>query len=133
MKKVRSGILSGCLVSCVTARGEEDSVNDSPLAGLDGSQTIGILLENMRRENFELSVSPPRVMYKIEKGVKLEPIEEVTIEVNEEHMGMVMEAISHRRAEVTDMAPVAGNFGRTRMTLTCPSRGTGWLQKRIQQ
>ncbi|KAL4573199.1 hypothetical protein LXL04_019998 [Taraxacum kok-saghyz] len=136
-------------------------VNDSPLAGLDGSQLtggkigdrllaeaetnlainvipglaesyevqgrgelqLGILLENMRRENFELSVSPPKVMYKIEKGVKLEPIEEVTIEVNEEHVGMVMEALSHRRAEVTDMGPVAGNFGRTRMTLTCPSRG----------
>ncbi|KAI7745558.1 hypothetical protein M8C21_031562 [Ambrosia artemisiifolia] len=72
-------------------------VNDSPLAGLDGSQ--------------------------IENGVKLEPIEEVTIEVNEEHVGLVMEALSHRRAEVTDMGPVPGNFGRTRMTLTCPSRG----------
>ncbi|CAI9274161.1 unnamed protein product [Lactuca saligna] len=57
--------------------------------------------------------------YKIEKGVKLEPIEEV----NEEHVGMVMEPLSHRRAEVTDMGPVAGNFGVTRMTLTCPSRG----------
>ncbi|KAL4573469.1 hypothetical protein LXL04_020277 [Taraxacum kok-saghyz] len=66
-----------------------------------GELQLGILLENMRRENFELSVSPPKVMYKIEKGVKLEPIE---------------------RAEVTDMGPVAGNFGRTRMTLTCPSR-----------
>ncbi|KAL4567293.1 hypothetical protein LXL04_022873 [Taraxacum kok-saghyz] len=88
-----------------------------------GELQLGILLENMRRENFELSFSPPKVMYKIEKGVKLEPIEEVTIEVNEEHVGMVMEALSHRRAEVTDMGPVAGNFGRTRMTLTCPSRG----------
>ncbi|CAH1454001.1 unnamed protein product [Lactuca virosa] len=140
MKKVRSSKSSGCLGSCVIARGEEDGVNDSLLAGLDGSQLTGgkigdrllaeaetnlainvihgILLENMRRENFELSVSPPRVMYKIEKRVKLEPIEEVTIEVNEEHLGMVMEVLSHRRAEVTDMGPVAGNFGRTRMTLT---------------
>ncbi|KAD4981712.1 hypothetical protein E3N88_18383 [Mikania micrantha] len=136
-------------------------VNDSPLAGLDGTQLtggkigdrlmaeaetnlainvipglaesyevqgrgelqLGILLENMRRESFELSVSPPKVMYKIENGVKLEPIEEVTIEVNEEHVGLVMEALSHRRAEVTDMGPVPGNFGRTRMTLSCPSRG----------
>ncbi|CAI9277228.1 unnamed protein product [Lactuca saligna] len=137
MKKVRSSISSGCLGSCVTSRGEEDGVNDSPLAGLDGPQLtggkigdrllaeaktnlaiktipglaksyevrgrgelqFGILLENMRRENFELSVSPPRVMYKIEKGVKLEPIEEVTIKVNEEHVGMVMEALSHRRSK----------------------------------
>ncbi|KAB1216526.1 hypothetical protein CJ030_MR4G023061 [Morella rubra] len=83
----------------------------------------GILIENMRREGFELSVSPPKVMYKTEDAQKLEPIEEVTIEVNEEHVGLVMEALSHRRAEVIDMGPVAGNVGRTRLSLTCPSRG----------
>ncbi|CAD5165542.1 unnamed protein product [Musa acuminata subsp. malaccensis] len=82
-----------------------------------------ILIENMRREGFELSVSPPRVMYKMENNQKLEPIEEVTIEVNDEHVGLVMEALSHRRAEVTDMGPVPGTTGRTRMSLTCPSRG----------
>ncbi|GAV75974.1 GTP_EFTU domain-containing protein/EFG_C domain-containing protein/GTP_EFTU_D2 domain-containing protein [Cephalotus follicularis] len=137
------------------------SVNDSPLAGRDGTHLtggkigdrlmaeaetnlainvlpgmsesyevqgrgelqLGILIENMRREGFELSVSPPKVMYKTEKGQKLEPIEEVTIEVNEEHVGLVMEALSHRRAEVTDMGPVPGNVGRSRLSLTCPSRG----------
>ncbi|XP_039058843.1 50S ribosomal subunit assembly factor BipA isoform X2 [Hibiscus syriacus] len=88
-----------------------------------GELQLGILIENMRREGFELSVSPPKVMYKIEKGQKLEPIEEVTIEVNDEHVGLVMEALSHRRAEVADMGPVAGNVGRTRLSLTCPSRG----------
>ncbi|KAK9922667.1 hypothetical protein M0R45_031122 [Rubus argutus] len=136
-------------------------VNDSPLAGRDGSHLtggkigdrlsaeaetnlainvlpglsesfevqgrgelqLGILIENMRREGFELSVSPPKVMYKTENGQKLEPIEEVTIEVNEEHVGLVMEALSHRRAEVVDMGPVPGNDGRTRLSLTCPSRG----------
>ncbi|XP_057460490.1 uncharacterized protein LOC130750990 [Actinidia eriantha] len=136
-------------------------VNDSPLAGRDGSHLtggrigdrlmaeaetnlainvipglsesyevqgrgelqLGILIENMRREGFELSVSPPKVMYKTEGNVKLEPIEEVIIEVNEEHVGLIMEALSHRRAEVTDMGPVPGNVGRTRMCLTCPSRG----------
>ncbi|RWR96389.1 GTP-binding protein TypA/BipA [Cinnamomum micranthum f. kanehirae] len=137
-------------------------VNDSPLAGRDGSHLtggkigdrlaaesetnlainvlpgptsdsfevqgrgelqLGILIENMRREGFELSVSPPRVMYKTENGQKLEPIEEVTIEVNEEHVGLVVEALSHRRAEVMDMGPVPGNFGRTKLSLTCPSRG----------
>ncbi|EXB54132.1 GTP-binding protein TypA/BipA-like protein [Morus notabilis] len=136
-------------------------VNDSPLAGRDGSHLtggkigdrlmaeaetnlainvipglsesfevqgrgelqLGILIENMRREGFELSVSPPKVMYKNENGEKLEPIEEVTIEINEEHVGLIMEALSHRRAEVTDMGPVPGNDGRTRLCLTCPSRG----------
>ncbi|KAG8386833.1 hypothetical protein BUALT_Bualt03G0190200 [Buddleja alternifolia] len=88
-----------------------------------GELQLGILIENMRREKYELSVSPPKVMYKIEKGQKLEPIEEVTIEVNEEHVGLVMEALSHRRGEVTDMGPVPGNVGRTRLCLTCPSRG----------
>eukprot|EP00262_Sarcandra_glabra_P001750 TRINITY_DN1189_c0_g1_i1.p1 TRINITY_DN1189_c0_g1~~TRINITY_DN1189_c0_g1_i1.p1 ORF type:complete len:672 (-),score=127.55 TRINITY_DN1189_c0_g1_i1:58-2073(-) len=88
-----------------------------------GELQLGILIENMRREGFELSVSPPKVMYKIEKGQKLEPLEEVTIEVDEEHVGLIMEALSHRRAEVIDMGPVPGNFGRTRISLTCPSRG----------
>ncbi|KAL3754683.1 hypothetical protein ACJRO7_001872 [Eucalyptus globulus] len=88
-----------------------------------GELQLGILIENMRREGFELSVSPPKVMYKTENGQKLEPIEEVTIEVNEEHVGLVMEALSHRRAEIVDMGPVAGDTGRTRLSLTCPSRG----------
>ncbi|XP_019083022.1 PREDICTED: uncharacterized protein LOC104700367 [Camelina sativa] len=88
-----------------------------------GELQLGILIENMRREGFELSVSPPKVMYKTEKGQRLEPIEEVTIEINEEHVGLVMEALSHRRAEVIDMGPVPGNDGRTRLSLTCPSRG----------
>ncbi|KAL6538271.1 hypothetical protein OROGR_012259 [Orobanche gracilis] len=88
-----------------------------------GELQLGILIENMRREKFELSVSPPKVMYKSEKGQKLEPVEEVTIEVNEEHVGLVMEALSHRRGEITDMGPVPGNVGRTRLCLTCPSRG----------
>ncbi|KAF3774250.1 GTP-binding TypA/BipA-like protein [Nymphaea thermarum] len=88
-----------------------------------GELQLGILIENMRREGFELSVSPPRVMYKTENGEKLEPLEEVTVEINDEHVGLVMEGLSHRRAEVTDMGPVPGNIGRTKMTLTCPSRG----------
>ncbi|XP_023531409.1 uncharacterized protein LOC111793657 [Cucurbita pepo subsp. pepo] len=88
-----------------------------------GELQLGILIENMRREGFELSVSPPKVMYKTENSTKLEPIEEVTIEVNEEHVGLVMEALSHRRAEITEMGPVPGNIGRTRLCLTCPSRG----------
>ncbi|KAJ7948388.1 GTP-binding protein TypA/BipA-like [Quillaja saponaria] len=88
-----------------------------------GELQLGILIENMRREGFEMSVSPPKVMYKTENGQKLEPIEEVTIEVNDEHVGLVMEALSHRRAEVLEMGPVPGNVGRTKLFLTCPSRG----------
>ncbi|KNA26008.1 hypothetical protein SOVF_001230 [Spinacia oleracea] len=89
-----------------------------------GELQLGILIENMRREGFELSVSPPKVMYKIENREKLEPLEEVTIEVNEEHVGLVMEALSHRRGEVVDMGPVPGHAGRTRLSMICPSRGS---------
>lgn len=88
-----------------------------------GELQLGILIENMRREGFELSVSPPKVMYKFENREKLEPLEEVTIEVNEEHVGIVMEALSHRRGEVADMGPVPGHVGRTRLSMICPSRG----------
>ncbi|KAK2973262.1 hypothetical protein RJ640_001918 [Escallonia rubra] len=88
-----------------------------------GELQLGILIENMRREGFELSVSPPKVMYKSEKNTKLEPIEEVTIEVNEEHVGLVVEALSHRRGEMCDMGPVPGNSARTKLKFTCPSRG----------
>ncbi|KAJ8747485.1 hypothetical protein K2173_014362 [Erythroxylum novogranatense] len=99
------------------------SLSDSYEVQGRGELQLGILIENMRREGFELSVSPPKVMYKTVKGQKLEPIEEVIIEVNDEHVGLVMESLSHRRAEVVDMGPVPGNVGRTRLSLSCPSRG----------
>ncbi|KAG8055412.1 hypothetical protein GUJ93_ZPchr0001g31194 [Zizania palustris] len=88
-----------------------------------GELQLGILIENMRREGYELSVSPPRVMYNTERGERLEPIEEVTVEVDEEHVGFVMETLTHRKGEVMDMGPVPGTAGRTRIFLTCPSRG----------
>uniref|UniRef100_A0ACD5W384 Uncharacterized protein n=4 Tax=Avena sativa TaxID=4498 RepID=A0ACD5W384_AVESA len=88
-----------------------------------GELQLGILIENMRREGFELSVSPPRVMYKTERGERLEPIEEVTVEVDEEHVGFVMTTLNNRKGEVVDMGPVPGTMGRTRIFLTCPSRG----------
>ncbi|ONM38258.1 elongation factor family protein [Zea mays] len=88
-----------------------------------GELQLGILIENMRREGFELSVSPPKVMYKTERGERLEPIEEVTVEVGEEHVGFVLETITHRKGEVVDMGPVPGTTGRTRIFMTCPSRG----------
>ncbi|EFJ15282.1 hypothetical protein SELMODRAFT_180460 [Selaginella moellendorffii] len=88
-----------------------------------GELQLGILIENMRREGFELSVSPPAVLYKTENGQKLEPIEELRIEVNDEHSGTVIESLTHRRAELLDMSPCPESVGRTTMTFTCPSRG----------
>ncbi|CAM6047131.1 unnamed protein product [Sphagnum compactum] len=106
------------------------SIGVLPTAGQDayevqgrGELQLGILLENMRREGFELSVSPPAVMYKEENGKKLEPIEEVIIEVNDDHAGLIIEALSHRRAEFLEMGPCPEAVGRTRLSFTCPSRG----------
>lgn len=106
------------------------SINVSPTPLKDafevqgrGELQLGILIENMRREGFELSVSPPAVMYKTVENVKLEPVEEVIIEVNDEHSGTVIESMSHRRGELLDQAPCVESAGRTRLTFSCPSRG----------
>ncbi len=87
-----------------------------------GELQLGVLIENMRREGFELSVSRPRVVYRQDdQGNRLEPIEEVVIDVDEEFSGAVMEGLGLRRGEMTDMAPAVG--GKTRIKFLAPSRG----------
>ncbi len=136
-------------------------INDSPLAGKDGSKVqsrvirerlmkeaeinvaikvtdtpggdafevagrgelqMGVLIENMRREGFELSISRPRVIFREEGGVKLEPIEEVTIDVDDEFTGAVIEKVTGpRRGELIEMKPAG--VGKTRIIAHVPSRG----------
>ncbi|MGM0585686.1 MAG: translational GTPase TypA [Pseudomonadota bacterium] len=86
-----------------------------------GELQLGVLIENMRREGFELSVSRPRVMMLEEGGRRLEPIEEVTVDVDDEHSGSVVEKLSARKAEMTEMRPSGG--GKTRIVFLAPSRG----------
>ncbi|EIE25836.1 GTP-binding protein TypA [Coccomyxa subellipsoidea C-169] len=86
-----------------------------------GELQLGLLIENMRREGFELSVSPPRVVYREEGGHKLEPLEEVICEIEEEQAGSVIEALSLRKAELVEMVPQAG--GKQRLVFEAPSRG----------
>jgi GTP-binding protein len=87
-----------------------------------GELQLGVLIENMRREGFELSVSRPRVLYEEDdKGNRLEPIEEVTIDVDEEYSGIVIEKLATRKGEVQDMSTSTG--GKTRLVVHCPSRG----------
>lgn len=87
-----------------------------------GELQLGVLIENMRREGFELSVSRPRVLYRrTEKDELLEPIEEVVIDVDEEYSGTVVEKLSIRKGEMRDMRPSSG--GKTRMLFLVPSRG----------
>ncbi|PIR93849.1 translational GTPase TypA [Candidatus Falkowbacteria bacterium CG10_big_fil_rev_8_21_14_0_10_39_11] len=85
-----------------------------------GEMHIAVLLENMRREGFELQVSQPQVIIKEENGKKLEPYEEVTIDVPEEFSGAVMEKMGKRKAIVTNME---NKDGQTRLIFEIPSRG----------
>lgn len=88
-----------------------------------GELQLGVLIETMRREGFELSISRPRVLYKNDEatGQKIEPIEEIVVDVDEEYVGTVVEALSLRKAEMQDMFPSGG--GKTRIVFYGPSRG----------
>ncbi|HEY4940558.1 MAG TPA: translational GTPase TypA [Rhizomicrobium sp.] len=136
------------------------SVNDSPLAGREGSKVqsrvirdrllreaegnvaikvsetgesafevagrgelqLGVLIETMRREGFEVSISRPRVLFQTSpKGEKLEPMEEVTVDVDDPYTGVVIDKISQRKGEMTDMRPTGA--GKTRIIFTAPARG----------
>lgn len=85
-----------------------------------GEMHLSILIETMRREGFELSVSTPRVLYKTIDGVKCEPIERVVIDVPEESLGPVMEKMGQRKGEMVQMAPQGS---RMRVEFLIPSRG----------
>jgi GTP-binding protein len=83
---------------------------------------MGVLIENMRREGFELSISRPQVLFQMVDGQKLEPIEEVTIDVDDEYSGAVIEKITGtRKGEMTEMKPAGA--GKTRIIALIPSRG----------
>ena len=94
-----------------------------------GELQLGILIETMRREGFELSVSRPRVvMQTSENGEKLEPIEEVVIDVDDEFSGVVIEKMTKRKATITEMKP--SGIGKTRIVFSAPSRGLiGYLSE----
>jgi len=87
-----------------------------------GELQLGVLIEQMRREGFELSISRPRVIYGTdEHGKRTEPYETIVIDVDEQYSGTVVEKMAGRKAEMTDMRPSGG--GKTRLTFTGPSRG----------
>lgn len=87
-----------------------------------GELQLGVLIETMRREGFELTIGPPRVLYQDdENGKRLEPMEEVQVDVDDEFSGVVVEKLGKRKAEMTDMRPSGG--GKTRITFAMPSRG----------
>ena len=102
----------------VTESADKDSFE---VAGR-GELQLGVLIETMRREGFELGISRPRVLYgEDDKGQRTEPYETVVIDVDDEFSGTVVEKMATRKGEMTDMRPSGG--GKTRITFSAPSRG----------
>ncbi len=105
----------------VALRVEETADADVFLVSGRGELHLTILLENMRREGYELAVSRPRVVTKEVGGAKHEPFEALTVDVEEAHQGPVMEALGRRRADLLDM--VSDGRGRVRLDYRIPARG----------
>ena len=108
--------------SNVAVKVTESADKDSFEVAGRGELQLGVLIETMRREGFELGISRPRVLFgEDENGKKTEPYETVIIDVDEEYSGTVVEKMNIRKAEMTDMRPSGG--GKTRITFSAPSRG----------
>ncbi|MCB9973511.1 MAG: translational GTPase TypA [Rhodospirillales bacterium] len=107
----------------------ESADKDSFEIGGRGELQLGVLIETMRREGFELTVSRPRVLFQEENGQKMEPVEEVIIDVDEEFSSTVIDAMNRRKADMTDMR--AAGAGKTRITFLAPSRGLIGYQSRF--
>jgi GTP-binding protein len=101
---------------------ESDSKDTFEVSGR-GELQLGVLIEGMRREGFELSISRPKVLFRKdeETGERLEPMEEVFVDVDDAYTGIVIEKMAIRKAEMTDMRPTGA--GKTRITFYAPSRG----------
>lgn len=101
---------------------EESTEKDSFFVSGRGELQLAVLIETMRREGFELAVSRPRVVMQTgENGELLEPVEEVVIDVDEEHAGVVVQKMSERKAEMVELRPSGGN--RQRLVFHAPTRG----------
>jgi GTP-binding protein len=107
----------------VALRVRESDVRDSMEVAGRGELQLGILIETMRREGFELSVSRPKVLLREDPntGETLEPIEEVFIDLEEEHAGVVVQKMAERRSEMLEMKPSGGR--RLRLVFHAPTRG----------
>jgi GTP-binding protein len=106
----------------VTLRISESAEQDSMEVAGRGELQLGILIETMRREGFELSVSRPKVLFQYgPSGELLEPIEEAVIDVDEQHAGVVVQKLAERKGEMVEMRPSGG--GRVRLIFYAPTRG----------
>ncbi len=124
--KVQSRVIRDRLLkeaeSNVAIRVGETAEKDAYEVAGRGELQLGVLIESMRREGFEVSISRPRVVFQKdeETGERLEPVEDVMIDVDDEFSGIVIEKLSARKAELKDMGP--SGAGKTRISLMAPSR-----------
>lgn len=117
---IRDRLMSEAEVNVAITYTESEDKDSFEIGGR-GELQLGVLIETMRREGFELTVSRPKVVIKEEDGQKLEPIEEVIIDVDEEYASSVVDAMNRRKAEMTDMR--SSGAGKQRITFLAPSRG----------
>jgi GTP-binding protein len=114
----------------VAIRIQESEARDAVEVAGRGELQLGVLIETMRREGFELAISRPRVLFKTDPatGERLEPIEEVVIDLDEPFAGIVVEEMSLRKGEMQEMRPTGG--GKLRLVFHAPTRGLiGYLGK----
>lgn len=109
------------LIHNVALRVEQTEDPDKFKVSGRGELHLSILIENMRREGYELAVSRPEVIVKVIDGKKMEPMENLTVDIEEQHQGSVMEQLGIRKADLKDMVP--DGKGRVRLDYSIPSRG----------
>lgn len=119
-RKLRERLMKE-LETDVSLRVDETDSPDAFIVSGRGELHLGILIENMRREGYELQVSKPEVIVKVEDGVKMEPIERLLIDIPEDSMGAVMESLGTRKAEMVNM--VNHGNGQIRLEFLIPARG----------
>ena len=125
---IRERLLSEAETNVAITFSESDNKDSFEIGGR-GELQLGVLIETMRREGFELTVSRPRVLYKQEEGQRLEPIEEVIIDVDSEYSSSVIDSLNRRKAEMMDMREVGA--GKTRLMFLAPSRGLIGFQSKF--
>ncbi|MBI1259130.1 MAG: translational GTPase TypA, partial [Chloroflexi bacterium] len=117
---IRERLLSEAETNVAITFKESDDRDSFDIGGR-GELQLGVLIETMRREGFEMTVSRPRVLFKEEGGQRLEPIEEVTIDVDEEYASTVIDKMNRRKADMIDMR--SSGAGKSRIVFHAPSRG----------
>ncbi len=125
---IRERLLAEAETNVAITYGESADKDAFDIGGR-GELQLGVLIETMRREGFEMTVSRPQVLYQNDGAQRLEPIEEVIIDVDEEYSSSVVDAMNRRKAEMTDMR--SSGAGKTRIVFLAPSRGLIGYQSRF--